>query len=65
MFLKLKRRIDMDKYVKLEDLNNLLDKLYKEPEYQHTDETYYAGICAVQCELDSLPTIEMTTIQNI
>lgn len=55
----------MDKYVKLEDLNNLLDKLYKEPEYQHTGETYYAGICAVQCELDSLPTIEMTTVKNI
>lgn len=54
----------MDKYVKLSDLNNLLDKLYKEPEYQHTGETYYEGICAVQCELDSLSAIEMRAIDD-
>ena len=53
----------MEKYVKLKDLSDLLDRLYKEPEYQHNGETYYAGICAVQCELDLLPTVTIPAVQ--
>ena len=47
------------KYVKFEDIRALLDKLNNEPQYQHTGETYYAGIAAVDMELDTLPTIEV------
>lgn len=48
----------METYVKLKDVEELLDKLYNEPEYQHTGETYYAGICAVRSDLDTLTAIE-------
>lgn len=48
----------MEIYIKLKDVADLLNRLYNEPEYQHTDETYYAGICAVKSELASLSTIE-------
>lgn len=47
------------KYVKLEDIRALLDKLNNEPQYQHAGETYYAGIAAVDMELDTLPTIDI------
>lgn len=47
----------MEEYIKLKDLEELLASLYQEPEYQHTGETYYAGISAVQIDIDSLPTI--------
>ena len=47
------------KYVKLEDIRALLDKLNNEPQYQHAGETYYAGIAAVDMELDTLPTVEV------
>ena len=46
-------------YVKFEDIRALLDKLNNEPQCQHTGETYYAGIAAVDMELDTLPTIEV------
>ena len=47
------------KYVKLEDVRALLNKLNSEPAYQHEDEDFYSGVCAVECELDSLYTIEL------
>lgn len=47
------------KYVKLEEVRALLNRLNNEPQYQHTGETYYAGIAAVDMELDSLNTIEL------
>lgn len=47
------------KYVKLEDVKALLKRLNNEPQYQHTGETYYAGIAAVDMELASLNTIEL------
>ena len=50
----------MEKYVKLEDVRALIKKLYNEPQYQHTGETYYAGVAAMDMELDSLPTVEVT-----
>lgn len=48
------------KYVKLEDVQALINKLFNEPQYQHTGETYYAGIAAVDMELSDLPTIDIT-----
>ena len=47
------------KYVKFEDIKVLLKKLYNEPAYQHKGETYYAGIAAVDMELNSLSTMEI------
>ena len=40
----------MEIYVKLKDVEELLNKLYNEPGYQHTGETFYAGICAVKSD---------------
>ncbi len=48
-----------NKYVKLDDLKELLRKLNNEPQYQHNGETYYAGIAAVDMELDTLTTVEL------
>ena len=48
----------MEIYVKLKDVEELLNKLYDEPGYQHTGETFYAGICAVKSDLDTLSTLE-------
>ena len=49
----------MEKCVKLEDVKALINKLFNEPQYQHAGETYYAGIAAVDMELDTLPTIDI------
>ena len=49
----------MEKYIKLEDLNNLLSTMYNEPGYMHTGETFYAGICAVQDAIRDLPTVRL------
>lgn len=49
----------MEKYVKLEDVKALLKKLNNEPAYQHTGEDFYSGVCAVECGLYDLPTIEV------
>ena len=49
----------MEKYVKLEDVKALLNKLANEPRYQHEDEDYYVGIATVGQELDSLYTVEL------
>lgn len=54
----------MEKYVKLKDIDNLLDRLYREPRYQHEGETYYAGICAVGSSLPLLPTIELEDTES-
>lgn len=47
------------KYVKLEDVKALINRLFNEPKYQHNGETYYAGIAAVDMELDTLSVIEV------
>lgn len=49
----------METYVKLADIKALLKQLYNEPEYQHEGETFYAGICAVEDELDNLSSIKL------
>lgn len=49
----------MEEYIKLKDLEELLASLYQEPEYQHTGETYYAGICAVSDAVTDIPTTQI------
>ena len=49
----------MEKYVKLEDINIMLSKMYKEPRYQHEDEDFYSGVSQVACNLMYVPTIKL------
>lgn len=56
--MPLVKELCMETYVKLKDVADLLNRLYNEPEYQHTGETYYAGICAVKSALTNLSVTE-------
>ena len=47
----------MEKYVKLQDVNDLLIRMFREPRYQHEDEDYYSGVAQVASELVGVPTI--------
>jgi hypothetical protein len=49
----------MEKYVKLQDVYDLLNKMVREPRYQHEDEDYYSGVAQVAGELVGVPTIEL------
>lgn len=49
----------MEKYYKASDVNAILDKLAKEPYYQHDGEDFYNGVCAVEGELMCLDPIEL------
>lgn len=49
----------MEKYVKLENVINLIDRLAKEPAYQHAGEDWHNGVCSVGCEVCSLPAVEL------
>ena len=44
----------MEKYVKLSDVKEVIKKLVREPRYQHEDEDFYSGVCAVDCEVSEL-----------
>lgn len=46
----------MEKYIKLSDVVNLLDKMTKEPGYQHVGEDWYTGVYSVSTEIYQLPT---------
>lgn len=48
----------MEKYYRVSDINEILNKLAKEPYYQHEDEDFYSGICAVEGELICLESVE-------
>jgi DNA-directed RNA polymerase subunit RPC12/RpoP len=41
----------MEKYYKVSDINEILNKLAKEPAYYHEGEDFYNGVCAVEGEL--------------
>ena len=49
----------MEKYVKLSDIEKIIEKLIHEPAYQHEDEDFYSGVCAVESGLTELSTIEV------
>jgi DNA-directed RNA polymerase subunit RPC12/RpoP len=41
----------MEKYYRVGDVNEILNKLAKEPAYYHDGEDFYNGVCAVEREL--------------
>ena len=49
----------MEKYYRVSDVNEILNKLAKEPAYYHEGESFYNGICAVEGELICLDAIEI------
>lgn len=49
----------MEKYVKLTDVINLIDKLAKEPAYQHVGEDWRNGVASVGSEVCELPAVEL------
>ena len=49
----------MEEYIKLKDIKDLLADLYQEPEYQHTGETYYAGISEVGMAVLDISTMQI------
>ena len=49
----------MEKYYKVSEVNEILNKLAKEPAYYHEGEGFYNGVCAVEGELICLDTVEI------
>lgn len=49
----------MEKYIKLKDIDELIEKLIREPAYQHEGEDFYSGVSTVDVEISSLPYIEL------
>ena len=49
----------MEEYVKLSEIIAVLDKLYEEPGYWHTGETFFAGICEAKSAIMDLPTVQL------
>lgn len=48
----------MEKYYKVSDVNEILNKLAKEPAYYHEGEGFHNGVCAVEGELMCLEPVE-------
>ena len=48
----------MEKYYRVSDINEILNKLAKEPAYCHEGEDFYNGVCAVEGELMCLEPVE-------
>jgi hypothetical protein len=48
----------MEKYYRVSDVNEILNKLAKEPAYYHEGEDFYNGVCAVEGELMCLEPVE-------
>lgn len=49
----------MEKYYRVSDVNEILNKLAKEPVYYHDGEDFYNGVCAVEGELMCLEPAEL------
>jgi hypothetical protein len=49
----------MEKYYRVSDVNEILNKLAKEPAYYHEGEGFYNGVCAVEGELMCLEPVEL------
>jgi hypothetical protein len=49
----------MEKYYRVSDVNEILNKLAKEPAYYHDGESFYHGVCAVEGELMCLEPVEL------
>lgn len=48
----------MSKYYEVEAVKEVIERLIKEPAYQHEDEDYYAGVSNVESQLQMLPITE-------
>jgi rubrerythrin len=51
----------MEKYYRVSDVNALVEKLLREPYYQHNDESWYSGVSAMA---DALLLIAPTFIEE-
>lgn len=49
----------MEKYYKVSDVNEILNKLAKEPAYYHEGEDFYNGVCAIEGEFMHLESVEV------
>lgn len=49
----------MEKFYRVSDVNEILNKLAKEPAYYHDGEGFYNGVCAVEGELMCLEPVEL------
>jgi DNA-directed RNA polymerase subunit RPC12/RpoP len=49
----------MEKYYRANEVNEILNKLAKEPAYYHEGESFYNGVCAVEGELMCLEPVEL------
>jgi DNA-directed RNA polymerase subunit RPC12/RpoP len=49
----------MEKYYRASEVNEILNKLAKEPAYYHEGEGFYNGVCAVEGELMCLEPVEL------
>ena len=49
----------MEKYYRVSDVNEILNKLAKEPAYYHEGEDFYNGVCAIEGELICLEPVEL------
>lgn len=49
----------MEKYYRVSDVNEILNKLAKEPAYYHGGEDFYNGVCAVEGGLMCLEPVEL------
>ena len=49
----------MEKYYRVSAVNEILNKLAKEPAYYHEGEDFYNGVCAVEGELMCLDSVEL------
>jgi hypothetical protein len=53
----------MEKYYRVSDVNEILNKLAKEPAYYHEGEGFYNGVCAVEGELMCLELVELEELK--
>ncbi len=54
----------MPEYIEREGVEKIIKKLYQEPKYHHTDEDFYAGVCAVAGGLATLPTADVAAVKH-
>ena len=54
----------MEKYYKVTDVENMINKLLSDPQYQHPDEDFYCGVTGVETALISIPCYELPTSET-
>ena len=51
-------------YIKKEQVEEVIKKLYNTPYHQHEGESYYTGLKDVAGELNTLPTVELPEVKT-